>query len=99
MTTTKEIRKILAGGVECNIISDGWLTRRQDDTDGSTAPEHEISVAQSLDGDMYVRQGFNTALRFRNFFGGGISLHTYNALRILAEAIKMDREKYKQENL
>jgi hypothetical protein len=47
---------------------------------------------------MYVKTGDGfRLLRFRNAFGGGISLRTHNALRMLAEAVRLDNEEHPQE--
>jgi hypothetical protein len=90
-TTAKQIRDILAGTVECDLEYPTFMTRRQDDTDGSTEPEHEIVLGQGPDGDMHIKQGDGFRfLRFRTPPGGGGSPHTHNALRILAHAMQMD---------
>lgn len=98
ITTTKQLRTILNGVVECNLDYPTFLHRRHDDTDGSTMPEHQITVSQGPDGDMYICQGDDMMLRFRTYEGGGNSLAVHNALRILAEAIKMDNERRPQYN-
>ena len=89
-TTTKQLRAILDGTVECAMHEP--QSRYQDDTDGSKDPKHMITVHIGVDGDMYIGQGDQQWLRFRNWFGGGASLRTHNALRILAEAIRLDNE-------
>lgn len=90
-TTTEQIQNILNGTVDCNLPYPGFLERLHDDTDGSADIKHVLSVSQGPDGDMYVGVG-HYLLRFRTWTGGGISLATHNALRILAEAIKMDNQ-------
>lgn len=67
--------------------------RLHDDHDGTY--QGMIGVMRSIDGDMYVwtstnPQAMSDWLRFRTFGGGGRSLRTHNALRILAEAIRLD---------
>lgn len=65
-------------------------SRRQDDTDGSTAPIHDLTVFIDFQGDVWIpRHG---DLRFRTFAGGGSSLRVRNALTVLAEAIRRDNE-------
>jgi hypothetical protein len=94
-TTLKQIRAIVEGGVEAPPETMS-LSRRQDDSDGSTDPEQSITVSVSCDGDMWIGQGSKNWLRFRNFIGGGDSLRTHNALRILIEAIRLDNEERPQ---
>ena len=98
-TTNKQIRKILGGAVEVTHCPyPTFVARRHDDTDGSRDPDQEISVCMGPDGDMHI--GMNGRfLRFRNWCGGGYSLHTHNALRILQEAILMDMEERPQEGI
>ena len=67
--------------------------RLQDDTEGATGEEQEVSVVVGPDGDVWLRAaGGATALRFRTYSGGGHSLRTRNALLVLAEAIRRDNE-------
>lgn len=75
-----------------------FVSRRQDDTDGSTDPEHSITLGMGPDGDMYIRQGGmgQPLLRFRTFHGGTMSEATHNALRILAVAVQMDNARCPQ---
>lgn len=88
----KDIRKILKSAIRCDLPYPTFLKRRQDDCDGSRDEEHNLIVSQGPDGDMYIAVGEARLIRFRTWNGGGRSLHTHNALRILAEAIKMDSE-------
>ena len=75
-------------------IDDGRVyTRLHDDHDGSK--EGKIGVIRGVDGDMHVFTETTGKigeqwLRFRTSVGGGRSLRTHNALRILAEAIRLD---------
>lgn len=72
----------------------GCHKRLHDDHDGTR--EGKLVVFQSQDGDMHVwveRDVYVPALRFRTQLGGGSSPHTHNALRLLAEAIRMDNER------
>lgn len=67
--------------------------RIHDDHDGTF--QGSIGVTRAVDGDMYVwtetsPQILSNWLRFRSGTGGGRSLRTHNALRILAEAIRLD---------
>ena len=93
LITAKKIKKILASPIQCDLDSPTFLTRYQDDTDGSREKEHQLIISQGPDGDMYIGVGNSRLLRFRTWNGGGMSLNTHNALRILAEAIKLDKEK------
>lgn len=91
--TEKEAKKILSGiGVQCDLEYPTFLTRFQDDIDGSKEIDHQLTVSQGPDGDMYISVGPSQMLRFRTYAGGGRSLAVHNALRILAHAIKMDNE-------
>lgn len=64
------------------------FTRLHDDHDGKR--EGVLVVALSDDGDMWVNVDGFPRLRFRTPLGGGRSPRTHNALRILAEAIRLD---------
>lgn len=80
-----------------DLIAKKSYTRIHDDHDGTF--EGAITVTFSEDGDAWVNvdPSYNrSALRFRNFFGGGMSLRVRNALMILAFAIKLDNEKIPQ---
>lgn len=99
-TTNKQIRKILGGAVEVTHCPyPTFLVRRQDDTDGSKETEHNIIICMGSDGDMHIGVGDSRMIRFRNWGGGGYSLHTHNALRILQEAILMDMEERPQDGI
>lgn len=95
-TTIKQARAILNGVVECDLPYPTFLYRLQDDTDGSSEPRHLLEVSQGPDGDMYVSAGGGNLLRFRTETGGGNSLATHNALRLLAEAIQIDAKRRPQ---
>jgi hypothetical protein len=76
--------------------------RLHDDHDGTR--QGKIGVIRAIDGDMHVYIQSDSSrtmsmrvssyesdwLRFRSAAGGGRSLRTHNALRILAEAIRLD---------
>ena len=94
-TTIKQARSILGGTVECDLEYPIARSRLQDDTDGSTERDHVLEIIQGPDGDMHVGVG-GTMLRFRTWGGGGASLATHNALRLLVEAMKMDNERHPQ---
>ena len=99
ITTKKQIREILKVGAECDLEYPTFLCRLQDDTDGEKDPKHALILSQGRDGDMHVKIGDGKMfLRFRTREGGGLSLATHNALRILAEAIIMDQEWYDQKD-
>jgi hypothetical protein len=65
--------------------------RRQDDEapDEQRAEGGRLSVYLAADCDVYVLGGW-PSLRFREYFGGGQSLRTRNALMLLAEAMRRD---------
>lgn len=92
LVTEKEIVKLLNGQIQCDLPYPTFLTRYQDDTDGSREDAHTLTVSQGPDGDMYVRVGSSRLLRFRSGIGGGNSLRVHNALRILAKAIELDNK-------
>jgi hypothetical protein len=71
-------------------------TRRQDDCDGESGMEHDLSVGFSRDGDAWVIVAGMSMLRFRTDAGGGMSLRVHNALIVLAEAIRRDNEQRPQ---
>ena len=69
--------------------------RSHDDRDGKRGQELIVCCI----GDIFVKtytENQNSALRFRNRGGGGESLRVYNALKILAYAIKCDNEEFPQ---
>lgn len=53
-----------------------------------------LAIAISLDGDAWVSvsEEMYMMYRFRNYFGGGLSVPVYNALIIMAEAIRRHEE-------
>ena len=67
-------------------------TRLHDDHDGTY--KGWLSVIIAPDGDCWVEtlSNENAPLRFRTYFGGGMSLRTRNALLLLAEAIRLDNK-------
>ncbi|MFA6183673.1 MAG: hypothetical protein WC682_01060 [Parcubacteria group bacterium] len=67
-------------------------TRTHDDHDGTF--EGNLTTFMLRDGDMVVTtdKHHGPPMRFRNYFGGGQSPRVYNALKILALAIKLDNE-------
>jgi len=72
-------------------------SRRQDDTDGDTGADQNLSVMFGPDADGYVTVGWAQVLRFRETFcGGGQSPRVRNALLVLAEAIRRDNEELPQ---
>jgi hypothetical protein len=87
-TTEKQIKAILEGVVLTYSLGDKMHTRIQDDHDGTF--EGSICAFIGPDGDMWIGMDKQMAIRFRNWTGGGRSLRTHNALRILAEAIRLD---------
>lgn len=65
--------------------------RLHDDHDGTFVGE--LSVSLSRDGDVWVSTAPGHTLRFRvPMIGGGMSPHTFNALRMLALAIELDNK-------
>jgi len=89
------IQTVLEGSWALTTVDTGEVFKRlHDDHDGSM--EGKIGVLRShVDGDMYIFTETTGKigeqwLRFRTSGGGGRSLRTHNALRILAEAIRLD---------
>jgi hypothetical protein len=77
-------------------IESGAIYRVQtDDTDGRE-DYGWLMIQYSCDGDAHVRstcwEGIPDDIRFRTFFGGGTHLRVYNAIHVLAIAMKMDME-------
>lgn len=63
-----------------------------DDCDGDQT--QTLDVVMDKVGDMHIKtNNLHHYLRFRNFFGGGMSLRVWYALRILALAIKLDERR------
>ena len=94
-TTGRQLRNILEGVVAVpEIRTDQSYRRGQDDHDGTF--EGQLILTKGPDGDMYIGMDQPMAIRFRNYFGGGASLRTHNALRILAEAIRLDNLEHPQ---
>lgn len=89
------IKQLLESSWALPSIDDGQQHERvHDDHDGTYSGILGV-MRSDVDGDMYVwtysdphRAG--DWLRFRTAAGGGASLRTHNALRILAEAIRLD---------
>lgn len=92
----KQVKKMLEKPLCLDLLDDMTCYQRvQDDCDGDYG--QRLNVIMGVDGDMHVSiLGDNPCLRFRNFFGGGMSLRTHNALKILAEAIRLDNEERPQ---
>lgn len=63
-------------------------TRVQDDCDGDISDS--VSVKIDACGDVYIAFNKPGMKRFRTVAGGGESPRTHNALKILAEAIRLD---------
>jgi hypothetical protein len=72
--------------------------RRHDDTDGLRTADQYLAVTVGVDGDAWISVGA-TSLRFRTYFGGGMSLNTRNALLLLAEAIRRDNDELTQNEI
>ncbi len=73
-------------------------TRIHDDCDGELDGIIEVAFSDQV-GDIGVRTSKSDRgyLRFRDGFGGGMSLRVRNALMILALAIKLDNEERPQQ--
>ncbi|MFA5386379.1 MAG: hypothetical protein WC297_01830 [Candidatus Paceibacterota bacterium] len=90
----KDARRVLENPFWIPEIETGVAYRRvHDDHDGTE--EGMLIVTFSLDGDAWVTidKHHGPSLRFRNYFGGGNSPRTRNALMLLALAIKLDEAK------
>ncbi len=93
------IQELLEAPFWPSSISTNTLYARGDD---DTA-EGEISVAFSPDGDGWVEvlshpdpAEMSQSHRFRTYFGGGQSLRTQTALKVLAVAIQLDNQERPQ---
>ena len=78
-----------------DIKTNTFYERLHDDHDGTM--EGALKVVFNDHGDSYVQAGsprVNSSLRFRNISGGTQSPRVYNALKILALAIKLDNEEH-----
>ena len=69
-------------------------SRRQDDTDGDLSAAQDLNVYIGRDCDVHVWSGDGDPLRFRTYFGGGLSPRVRNALLVLAEAIRRDNQEF-----
>jgi len=72
-----------------------YYQRLHDDHDGTF--KGKLGVSFSVDGDAWIGIDDRLQLRFRNYFGGGMSLRVRNAIMILAYAMKLDNEEHPQE--
>lgn len=99
----EELESLIPELLENPVFIDGLeadrvYERTHDDHDGTFIGK--IRVQFSVDGDAWITtdQHRGPALRFRNFFGGGQSLRVWNALRILALAIKLDEQEHPEQH-
>ena len=92
----KRIKKILDDSFWLDSLEPGEIYYRvQDDCDGDKGQRLAVQVGK--DGDLHVTiMGKAKSLRFRTYFGRGMSLRTRNALLILAEAMRLDSEERPQ---
>lgn len=67
-------------------------SRIHDDAKGDSGAEHELEVSFEPGDGAWVTAGGGRLLHFRGFFGGGDSLRTRNALKVLGEAIHRDNK-------
>jgi hypothetical protein len=72
---------------------DAVYARIHDDNDGTRTGHLIVSFNKAGDVMITTDRHHGPELRFRNGFGGSMSNHVYNALLILAEAIRLDNEK------
>jgi len=66
--------------------------RIEDDNDGD--PTRSIAILFGHDGDLHVGTRLGEFRRFRTQAGGGVSPRVYNALLVLAEAMRRDNEEF-----
>ncbi len=83
-----QVKSLLESYWPLSTVDEGYFGRVHDDNDGDHA--QKLSVTRGPDGDMYVWIEDSRWLRFRTHGGGGRSMRTHNALRILAEAMRLD---------
>jgi hypothetical protein len=90
---TARLPEILATPLPIDLSVRNLYQREHDDHDGRRT--EQLTVAIGDDGDAWIsaRRDSGLSLRFRMpMIGGGASPRTWNALRILALAIKLDNQ-------
>ena len=94
----ERLPEILGHSMFVEVESGKQYRRRHDDDDGSG--QGELVLIIGPDGDVWIttdqHQGPTMRFRIAPPIGGGQSKRTYNALRILALAIKLDNEERRQ---
>jgi len=95
----KDIRRVLENPCLIpELETDELYVRIHDDTDGTLKGSIGILLDQVGDARITFNPPYiGFSLRFRNYFGGGMSPRTRNALAILALAIKLDNEEKPQQ--
>lgn len=90
----KAIDGLLAGAYwPRSLNTDDVYVRRSDRAHGDAGFNQELMITFGSDFDAYIMPAFSMhSLRFREYMGGGMSLHTRNALLVLAEAVRRDNE-------
>mgnify|MGYP000083937511 CR=1 FL=1 len=91
------LKRCLGDGIVLpKVVSGVTYSRIHDDHDGTF--DGSIELFFGPDGDAWISvqrlhdHQIPRAIRFRNYCGGGRSLRVYHALRLLAEAIRLDQE-------
>jgi hypothetical protein len=94
----KDARRILENPFWIpDLKSDEYYLRLHDDHDGTYLGCINVSFDKAGDAWIITSKTHNGgSLRFRSFFGGGMSERVRNALMILAFAIKLDNEEKPQ---
>jgi len=93
----KDVRRILNNpffvqGLETGITYE----RTQDDDDGTGEGRIQVCIIPRAGDIVVTTDKHHRAMRFRNSFGGGMSPRVFNALMVLAYAIKLDNEERPQ---
>lgn len=98
LAVSRALNTLLDGAYFPATLQSGVLYQRvHDDCDGDTL--QTLGVAIAPDSDVHVVLPISRdvdSLRFRTYFGGGMSLRVRNALLVLAEAIRRDNEERPQ---
>jgi len=94
----KDVRRVLNNPFFVEELEAGVVYERvQDDHDGTREGRIQVMFVPHAGDIVFTTDKHHQAIRFRTFFGGGMSPRVFNALMILAYAIKLDNEEHPQE--
>lgn len=87
----KDVRRVLENPFWIpDLMLEKSYERLHDDHDGSGIGVLNVTFLPNGDATISIENG--KPLRFRNYSGGGLSLRVFNALMLLAWAIKLDNQ-------